>query len=266
MTPSMLLLIQTLQSKTEVPTFVRRLAHIGVMQNILIKVLGSSLCCLMCLPALAQQEANLHLASIRAAEIKADSAFVEYVIRRILDGPQDIAFIANRELLTPLDIGHCSTDSLTMVDSLESGLHVRLLLQTKAFEASEHQIRYLSGRDSVISEIDALPAYGAMVGLPTRQIDSLAITWGDRDLIIPAAAYQNLYDPNMCRPDWFQQNIMAFPSLDEQYLYVYIFGGESSNMYFAKLIFDRYRYLKKIVTEYADLANFEVIHEGFIGY
>lgn len=221
---------------------------------------------LVAVPAQAQREADIHLASIRAASVKEDSAFLEYVIRRILDGPQDIAFITNRDLLTPLDIAHCSADSLTMVDSLENGERLSLFLQTRSFQAQDHLLHYLPGPDSLLEEIDDLPAFGALTELPAREIDSMAIRWGDRELVIPPEAYQNLYNPLMCRPDWFRQNIMAFPSLDETHLYVYIFGGESSNMYFAKLIFDRYRYLKKIVTEYADLADFGVIHEGFLGY
>lgn len=217
-------------------------------------------------PLHAQREADIHLASIRATGVKADSAFMEYVIRRVLDGPQDIAFIANRELLTPLDIGHCSADSLTMIDSLEDGSTIRMYLRTIPFSPENHTFQYYPGLDSIVEEIDELPAYGAMMGLPGREIDSMYIRWDERDLVIPREAFANLYDPNMCSPDWFRQNIMAFPSLDERYLYVYVFGGESSNMYFAKLIFDRYRYLKKIVTEYADLVDFGVIHEGFIGY
>ena len=59
---------------------------------------------------------------------------------------------------------------------------------------------------------------------------------------------------------------MGYPSLNGDYFYIYIYGGTGSDTYFAKLIFDKNNYIKKIVTEYADLSQFGALRLGFIGY
>ena len=92
------------------------------------------------------------------------------------------------------------------------------------------------------------------------------VNFGKRKMNIPPESYEALFDPNLCSAGFFQKPVSAYPSLDGDYLYVYIYGGESSSTYFAKLIFDKKGFIKKIVAEYEDLIQFGAIREEFIGY
>ncbi|MEO0468873.1 MAG: hypothetical protein AAF206_04570 [Bacteroidota bacterium] len=219
------------------------------------------------LPAsvLAQEEYETHLASIRASSSQ-DSAFVEYVIRQLLDGPQDLVFVSNRNLLDGLCVSHCSQQLVEIHDTLAKGKLVDIKLQTEEFDSAAHQYSYFSGPDSLIETIDGLAAYGSVDAIPRRQISGLSIKWGKRQLEIPQDAFENLYNPNLCQSEIFHQAVMAYPSIDGKYLYVYIYGGQGAGTYFAKLIFDKKRYLKKIVSEYSDLIRYNAFRWEFIGY
>ena len=222
---------------------------------------------MLLLPGLmfSQEEYETHLASIRASSSQ-DSAFVEYVIKQLLDGPQDLVFVSNRNLLDGLCVSHCSRQLVEIHDTLAKGKLVDIKLETSAFDTAAHQFSYFPGSDSLIETIDGLAAYGAVDALPTHQITALRVKWGKRNLDIPADAFENLYNPNLCNSEIFHQAVMAYPSIDGKYLYVYIYGGQGAGTYFAKLIFDKKRYIKKIVSEYSDLIRYNAFRWEFIGY
>ncbi|MDX2247446.1 MAG: hypothetical protein SF052_11750 [Bacteroidia bacterium] len=224
----------------------------------------------------AQSEPDIHLNSIRHSPykkktdtgIQGDSAFLEFVIQKVLDGPQDLIFVANRDLLTPLCIKHCGRTEVIIHDTLKIRKQpvVDIRLKTLPFDSVSHTYTWFEGEDSLIETIDGLPAYGAVFGKPGRMIDSLSVTVGGKKLQVPREAFAGLYDPNLCDNDFFHQPIMAYPSLNGDFLYLYIFGGKDANTYFAKLIFDQKRYLKKIVAEYDDLIRYDALRWDFIGY
>jgi hypothetical protein len=221
------------------------------------------------LPASAQEPA-IHLHAIRSSKHKpmtpqgagGDSAFLEYVLRELVADSPDSMFISDRSLLSPLCVDHCSSNRLLIRDSIQQ-------IEIRAY-ASE-----LSPSDSLAFQRDAggrilslggLPAYGALKDQPRRRIDSLSIHIRGRQLLIPQEAYAGLFEPNFCDYAFFTRGIEAYPSLDQRYLYLYIYGGEGPGMYFAKLIFDRERYLRQIVAEYPALLRYRVIGDRFIGY
>lgn len=221
----------------------------------------------------AQSEHLDHIESIRQSYYKGkaengwkgDSAFIEHVIQNVLEGPQDQMFITNRELLNPLCIAHCGRNEIIIHDTLEDNRMIDIELQLQPFDTASHQIIYME-TDSLIELIDSLPAYGGVENIPTWEIDTLKVRIGGKELFIPKEAYANLYEPNLCANELFRKGVMAYPSKEENYFYVYIYGGAGADLYFAKLIFDEERYLKKIVTEYADLSEFDAFRWDFIGY
>ncbi|MEZ4829674.1 MAG: hypothetical protein R3C61_25820 [Bacteroidia bacterium] len=227
-----------------------------------------------CVEALAQKEPDIHLSSIRHspykkvtdAGVQGDSAFLEYAIRNLLDGAQDMIFISNRDLLTPLCVKHCGAAEVIFHDTLRGGIEVDIHLKTIPFDSTTHTYTWFEGEDSLVETIDGLPAYGALKGKPRQRIDSLVISIDGKVLTIPREAFADLYDPSLCDDGLFLQPAMVYPSLSGKFLYLYIFGGEGVNTYFAKLIFDRDRYLKKIVAEYDDLILFDSFRWDFIGY
>jgi hypothetical protein len=88
----------------------------------------------------------------------------------------------------------------------------------------------------------------------------------EKKLKIPKTAYQNLFEPNTCSDSHFDRKIETYSSLDGQFIYVYIYGGNAAGSYFAKLIFNKEKYLTKIVADYYSLSIHSSFRESFIGY
>ena len=212
-----------------------------------------------------QEEPRVHIRSILGTS-SADSLFLRHMLRQGLESSPDRAFVANRDLLRPLCVAVCSADSLVIHDTLSDGAPFHLALYTRPFEPDSHQYSYFPGADSLIESIDGRPAYGAVDQRPTRQVDSLSVRIGKRHLIVPPAAYASFYEVNLCQLGYFQQPVMAYPSLSEKYLYLYLHGGEGASTYFAKLIFDRERYLTRMVAEYSLLRETGAIRPDFLGF
>ncbi|MCB0852466.1 MAG: hypothetical protein KDD63_09600 [Bacteroidetes bacterium] len=221
-----------------------------------------------------QPEYQTHLNSIRNSSFKektengwiGDSAFIEFVISEVLDGPEDIIFISNRDLLTPLCIKHCASSQVSIYDTLEDGRIIDFHIEAENFDPESHEFSYFEGEDSLIETIDGFPAYGGTFSTPKVGIKSMTAKIGKKKIKVPPEAYADLYNPNFCNNELFSQSVMAYPSLSGEYFYLYIYGGSGSDTYFAKLIFDKKDYIKKIVVEYADLIAFGSLRWGFIGY
>ncbi len=226
------------------------------------------------IPILAQEEHDLHLASIRASRykkvspqgIQGDSAFIEYAIEYLLEAPQDVMFISNRELLEAFCVNLCREDSLHIHDTLRRNKMIDVYVMTRPFEADSHQISFYPGEDSLVKAIDGRKIFGAVDDLPTVQIDSIGMKIGNRDVYIPPEAYRDLFQPNLCEGGYFRRPLMVYPSRNGEYYYMYLYGGRSSGTYLAKLIFDKKNYIKKIVAEYEDLIQYDCIRPGFLGF
>lgn len=214
----------------------------------------------------AQEEPSVHLNSIRYSPNQADSLFLEHVLQNLLDGPQDRIFVANRDLLTSMCVNHCSDDRVWIHDKLDKKRELDIEMTIGAFDSAAHSYTYFEGEDSLRETIDGSPAYGGIFSLPKTEITSFTISIKGKELDVPKEAYANLYNPNLCESEYFRQPIAAYPSLSGKYVYVYVFGGSSSDLYVAKLIFDRKRFIKKIVAEYPDLSDWGAIREDFIGF
>ncbi len=216
-------------------------------------------------PAQAQNEHERHLATLRAAH-PGDSALVEFIIRNRLEGPQDVMFISNRDLLNGLCIKHCGSSEVKILDTLADGKILQMGLHTRPFVADSHTFRFLNESDSILESIDGQISFGAVEALPRQEVDSLWITLDGQALEIPRSAYQNLYNLNLCYNELFARAVMLYPSEQQEYFYLYLFGGEGSGTYMAKLIFDRDRFLTRIITDYPDLVGFDVFRWEFLGY
>lgn len=209
--------------------------------------------------------AQLHLNSILGSSPE-DSLFLRMMMEKGLAQSPDLMFVTHRELLRPLCVSVCSRDSVIIHDTLSDGTDFRLALYASTFEPDSHRYAYFEGPDSLIESIDERPAYGAVDHLPTKQLDSLDLRIDGRSLMVPRSAYRCFYDVNLCQLEYFLQPVMAYPSLDEQYFYLYLYGGEGASTYFTKLVFDRERYLTRLVAEYAILSRSQSLRPDFVGF
>ncbi len=195
-----------------------------------------------------------------------DSLFLQMMLDRRLAKSPDQDFITHRDLLDPFCVSICAHDSVVIHDTLADGKAFFLAIYTETFEPDSHVYEYFPGEDSLIETIDERPAYGAVDQVPATRVDSMVIRLEGRELMIPRSAYRSFYDLNLCQMEYFLQPVMVYPSQDERFFYLYLYGGEGAGTYFAKLVFDHERYLTRIVAEYSILRQSGAIRPEFIGF
>ena len=194
-----------------------------------------------------------------------NSAFVNYTIENLLEKPSDKCFISNRKLLRKLKNTFCDSLNVLIVDTLKNGESCRIKLVVGNFEPSKHQI--IISDDSIITEkIDGQYPFGGQFGMPEIEIQNIEIEIAGWTLKIPKEAYSDLYYPMMCNNYDFARQIEAYESLNGEYIYLYLYGGEAAGTYFAKLIFDKTNYLSRIISDYSALSIHRSFREGFIGF
>jgi hypothetical protein len=227
-----------------------------------------------------QEEYKIHLHSINTTYhpghiidrsdtvFNANQAFIDYTIKNFLKNPSDIKYISNRTILPKLKQTTCDSVQTKIIGTLSKGETVEILIQTGQFDSTKHTISRYKEKEygDAIEKIDGQYPYGGEYGMPNNEVKIFSVTVNGKQLKIPKAAYQNLFEPNMCSDGYFDRKIEAYSSIDGQFIYVYIYGGNAASTYFAKLIFNKKKYLTKIVADYYSLSIHSSFRDSFIGY
>tara|TARA_R110000868_G_scaffold43642_1_gene146595 strand:- start:29 stop:793 length:765 start_codon:yes stop_codon:yes gene_type:complete len=195
----------------------------------------------------------------------ANRAFVDYTIKELLNKPSDKCFISNRNLLRKLDESFCDSSKTIIIDTLKNGNTCKVSLYVGKFKVSQHQLK-TNEDSSTIKIIDGQFPFGGQYGVPKIEISKIEIEINGVKLKIPEKSYKNLYYPNLCISYGFQRKVEVFESLDGEYIYIYIYGGQAAGTYFSKLIFDQKKYLTKIVSDYYPLSIHSSFRASFIGF
>jgi hypothetical protein len=199
----------------------------------------------------------------------ANRAFVDYTIKNFLEKPSDIQYISNRALLPKLKQTNCDSIKIKIKGTLPTGETVEVFIQKGQFDSTKHTIaRYKEEEEygEAIEKIDGQYPYGGEYSIPENEIHIFTIKVNGKQLIIPKTAYQNLFAPNICSGWDFDRKIEGYSSLDGHFIYIYIYGGNEASAYFAKLIFNKEKYLTKIVADYYSLSIHSSFRDSFIGY
>lgn len=191
-------------------------------------------------------------------------SLAEHVIDKLLKNPSDQHFISNRNLLTKLNIERCDSSLIIVSDTLISSDKIKVEICFDQFEVNKHKIEF-SEKNS-IHKIDNRFPYGGQFGLPQTNISRLKINIGNRTVAIPDSAFSDLFNVNVCNTYSFFRQIEVYESLNGEFIYVYLFGGNAAGTWFAKLIFDHQKYLTRIVSDYVPLSSHGSFRDGFIGY
>lgn len=194
-----------------------------------------------------------------------DRSFIDYTIQNLLIEPADSCFISNRKLLRKFKTEYCDSSMITIRDDFSDGDQCLITLKTEVFEPDKHMIN-TNEDSSYVKEIDGQFPFGGQYHIPITNISKLEIKINGNQIKLPDHIYKNLYDPNLCEEDPFMRSIEAYESLDGQFLYLYIFGGNAAGTYFAKLIFNKNEYKTKIISDYYPLSIHGSFRKGFIGF
>ena len=191
--------------------------------------------------------------------------FVDYTIHKLLKDKGHKKFITDRKYLRKLQNKICWDNYVLIKDTLLNGDAIIIELKTSAFDTVKHTVKR-STKSNFIHEIDGKYPYGAVYSKhPSTEIESLSITINGKALETSAYKYQNLYAPKFCNFGSYQRIVEAYE--DGSYIYVYLFGGNAADSYFAKLIFDKSEgYITSIIADYGPLSAYGSFSEHFIGF
>ena len=110
-----------------------------------------------------------------------------------------------------------------------------------------------------LSKIEGCYAYGGQVNeYIIKKISDITVMIDQQDVAVPDSAFLGLVNPNFCETFYNIKPISGYVSLDGEILFLYIFGKTmlkydsnerrpSYSTYIAKLIFDKDKYIGRVV-------------------
>lgn len=191
--------------------------------------------------------------------------FVDYVIENLLEEKNHKKFITDRKLLRKLQNKVCWDNFVFIEDTLSKGENISIEISTRAFDTLNRILKY-EEKSNFLIEVDGMYPFGAVYyERPRREIESLEIKINDKHINTSSWKYKNLYEPSFCNFSINQRITEAYE--DGQFIYIYIFGGNAADSYFAKLIFDKTDgYVTSIIVDYIPLSMYGSFGEYFIGF
>lgn len=185
-------------------------------------------------------------------------SYKEFLKRHILQKPTDLKYVSCLKLLPKLKRVLCDSLKTKIKGKLKTGESVEIYLKTKAFTPQKHKIVYQRTEEGEISytkSIDGQIPWGGEYGLPTHEIELLSVRINGKEVDIPKDAYQNFYDFNICQ-NWgpLSRKFEAYTSIDGKFIYLYLEGGNAAGSYLAKLVFDKEKYLTRMIADHIDQA------------
>lgn len=194
--------------------------------------------------------------------------FVDYTIKHLITNPNDKYFISNRRKLRKLKTISCDSTGIFIKDKLSDGKRCEVKMEVQPFDSLKHEIvkRWIDKENYSISSIDGEYPYGGEYAFPDFEITKLSIKINGLEVYVPYSAYQNLFDVNVCNFDSFERPVEVYESLNGKYIYVYIYGGVNASTYYAKLVFNRERYITRIIADYYALSIHHSFWPNFFGY
>jgi hypothetical protein len=172
-----------------------------------------------------------------------------------LVNPADSIYIMDRKKLERVAGMTCNGKVVMIKSTIQNGNKIEIKIENGDFEPTKHQIylndtipEIVNGRKlynvlEVKNLIDNRYSYGIDGTMPETEIKSMSIKWNEINLSIPDSAFSNLYEPHLCL---YYLPIEAY-IFKNRNLYIYISGSDAAGSYSVKFVFDRRKYLTRIV-------------------
>jgi hypothetical protein len=124
--------------------------------------------------------------------------------------------------------------------------HIQVIIKSGIFLASKHKLMMQEGH---LLRIDGKPYYGGVIGQPPHTtIESITVVVDKDTVVIPPAAYFDLYDPKFS----FRENGETrsrngvFLSNDKHTFYIYLLNIDNKGVEYTFVIRDK-QYLRRVV-------------------
>jgi len=192
-----------------------------------------------------------HLSSLRAKYAVAfnidgcdfgEPTLLDYVINRILPDTTYLKYITDRTLLRKLKTTTCLASLVEVRDILDDGRPIEASFRITRLDTNLNTIELGTGEWAhVVERINGEIPYGANYwheNYKPKHFTAVEISIGGKELVIPAKAFSNLYQPNLCFFSGWTRPLEIYTESNN--LYIYLVGGNAATTYFAKVIFEDY--------------------------
>ncbi len=166
-----------------------------------------------------------------------------------LVNPVDSIYIMDRKLLEKIVGMTCKENVVVFENTAKNGDIIKVKIEKQDFKPSDHKVYLLDTLNIVANAvevknlIDNRYSYGIDGTMPMTEIKSMSIKWNEINVAIPDSAFSNLYEPHLCL-DYLPVEAYIFKN---QYLYIYMYGSDAAGGYSVKFVFDKRKYLTRIV-------------------
>ena len=171
--------------------------------------------------------------------------------------PRDTIYIQDRMQLEKIGGLECTDTTVTFNYTTKTDDQIFISIHNKKFIATNHTLdladtvyTFIHNKkridDLIVKNlIDGREAFGIDGTYPRVELDNIRIKWNNTWLTIPDSAFHNLYETHLCL-DYFP--VEAYLTKDNKLLYIYIAASDGIGSYSVKLVFNRQKYLTRIVT------------------
>ncbi len=134
-----------------------------------------------------------------------------------------------------------TSDSMTI-----EGDGIKATIKISPFDASKHKLTY---DEKYLVKIDKKPYYGDYGKVPKTYISNITLTIGNDSVLIPPAAYSDLYNLNLTYNDnGVKRTTNAiYKSKDGHRIYLYLFSKDNSGSYEVTWIIQDKKYWRRVL-------------------
>ena len=169
---------------------------------------------------------------------------------------KDTIYIHDRKKLEKIVGLKCIDTAVTFNSTTKTGDRIYILLRNKKFIKSKHTLDLVDTVykfnhnekiiDGLIAKdlIDGKQAFGIDGTYPKMEMSLIKIKWNSIWLTIPTSAFHNLYETHLCLD---HLPVEAYITKNNKLLFLYIYASDGAGGYAVKLVFNRQKYLTRIV-------------------
>ena len=129
-----------------------------------------------------------------------------------------------------------------------SGNDIEVTIRAGVFDPSKHKVQLFNKKHVV--KIDGKPYYGNYGEMPRTTIASVTMLIGKDSVVIPPAAYADLYEPDFTYRDASGQvksYNKVYISPDKKKVYIYMLNRDDAGSYEVTWIIQDKKYLRRVV-------------------
>lgn len=147
-----------------------------------------------------------------------------------------------KEPLQKISFTSLSPDSITF-----SGDGIKATIYIAAFDPTKHKLDY---DEKTLTKIDRKTYYGNYGNIPESYISKIEVLVNGDTILIPAAAYSDVYNPKLYYTDKSEIERSAnavYKSKDGHKIYLYLFTKDATGSYEVTWVIQDKKYLRRIL-------------------